>query len=200
MPPQGTISPENLRDELTGQHRDACDPDLDLVRRARCGDDAALHGLVDRHAGRLYGLAVSLVGNKADAEDVVQDTFAGALRGLRGFRGHASVKTWLTRILIRRVARFRRWRRLRRTEPIEAVLEAAADAGVTAERADMRLDVAAVLARLSEEHRTVVVLREMRGMSYAEIADVLRVPRGTIESRLFRARQRLKELLRDYVP
>lgn len=200
QPPQGTIPLKNQRDDLTGQHRHACDPDVDLVRRARRGDDAALHRLVERHAGRLYGLAVSLVSNRADAEDIVQDTFAGAIRGLRGFREQASVKTWLTRILIKRVARLHRWRRLRRTKPIEAAGEADADAGAMAERADMRLDVAAVLSRLSEEHRMVVVLREMRGMSYAEIADVLQVPRGTVESRLFRARQRLKELLRDYVP
>jgi RNA polymerase sigma-70 factor (ECF subfamily) len=179
-------------------------PDDELVRRARRGDDAASDVLVNRHAGRLYGLALRLVGNAADAEDVVQETFLGAFRGLRGFRGHASVKTWLTRILVNRVARLHRSRRLRRATPIHLVLEPSGDAvpdAATAEvRADIRMDLSAVLAGLSDEHRTVVVLRELQGMSYSEMADALDVPRGTVESRLFRARQRLKELLKDYLP
>ena len=146
--------------------------DDELVRRARRGDDAAFDVLVNRHAGRLYGLAVHLVGNAADAEDVVQDTLIGAFGGLRGFRGQASVKTWLTRILVNSAAKLRRSRRLRRAEPIDLALEAASDPGgaATAEvRADIRMDVASVLEGLSEDPR-------------------------------FRARQALKELLRDYLP
>jgi len=177
--------------------------DDELVRRARRGDDAAFRALVDRHAGRLYGLALHLAGDAADAEDIVQETFVGAFRGLRGFRGEASVRTWLTRILVRRVAKLRRWRRLRLLRRVERAGEAGRDARsdeATAEtRADIRMDVADVLGRLSREHRTVIVLRELQGMNYSEIADVLDVPRGTVESRLFRARQRLKELLKDYL-
>jgi len=180
------------------------DSDAQLVRRARRGDDSAFHELVDRHAGRLFGLAVSLLGNSADAEDVLQETLAGAVRGLGGFRGHASVKTWLTRILVNKVARLRRSQRLRRAAPLEEAIEAPQGdppTGATATgRADIRMDVAAVLTRLSEQHRAVILLREMQQMSYEEMADALGVPRGTVESRLFRARQRLKELLKDYLP
>ncbi|HUS46692.1 MAG TPA: sigma-70 family RNA polymerase sigma factor [Phycisphaerae bacterium] len=178
--------------------------DAELVRRARRGDDAAFHVLVDRHGGRLYALGLRLAGNAVDAEDVVQDTFVGAFRGLRGFRGHASVKTWLTRILMNRVARLHRSRRRRRAELVGLVIEGmgeAAGGAATAEvRADIRMDVAAVLAGLAEDYRTVIVLRELQHMSYNEIADVLCVPRGTVESRLFRARQKLRELLGDYRP
>ncbi len=79
--------------------------DFALIQRARGGDHGAFHDLVDRHAGSLFGLAVSLSGNAADAEDIVQETFTGAFRGLAGSEGRASVKTWLTRILVRQAAR-----------------------------------------------------------------------------------------------
>jgi RNA polymerase sigma-70 factor (ECF subfamily) len=195
---------QNRRATLAREPGGCRDTDAQLVRRARGGDDSAFHELVDRHAGRLFGLAMSLLGNAADAEDVLQETLAGAVRGLRGFRGHASVKTWLTRILVNKVARLRRSQRLRRAAPLEAALEAPLGdppAGATAtQRADIRMDVAAVLTRLSEDHRAVILLREMQQMSYEEMADALGVPRGTVESRLFRARQKLKELLKDYLP
>ena len=179
--------------------------DLELVRRARKGDDAGFHELVDRHAGRLYALAFSLVGNAADAEDVVQETFLGALRGLRAFKGRSSVKTWLIRILVKQAARHHRSRRARDTVSLDDVSEASAAAlskhhaaGPTGEL-DMRMDVLATLETLSPEHRQVIVLRELQGMSYQEMAEVLRIPHGTVESRLFRARQELKGRLKGYL-
>jgi RNA polymerase sigma-70 factor (ECF subfamily) len=149
--------------------------DWQLVRRARGGDLAAFHELVDRHAATLLGLATMLVGNAADAEDVVQETFAGAFRGLGGFRGDSAVKTWLTRILLRQAA------------------------GAATERADTRMDLAAALADMSQEHRQVLVLRELQGLSYDEISRILNVPRGTVESRLFRARKAMQDRLKDYL-
>ena len=172
--------------------------DLELVQRARHGDLDAFHDLVDRHAGYLCGLAASLVGNAADAEDAVQETLAGAFRGLRGFREQAAVKTWLTGILVRQAAmhfrrgRFRGWRRLD-AAPEPTVAPAA-------HKADVGMDVRAAILALRPEHREVIVLREMQGFSYEEIAQALGVPPGTVESRLFRARKELQGLLRDYLP
>lgn len=192
----------SLRGTLPEQNGNGGDSDVELLGRARRGDDAAFCRLVDRHAERLYATAVAVLGNEADAEDMVQETFVGALQGLRGFRGEASVKWWLTRILLNRIAKLRRWRRLRRTRPLDTVVGGpgeAVDGGATGQaQVDIRLDVAATLAGLSEEHRTVIVLREMRGMSYNEIAETLGVARGTVESRLFRARRKLRELLGEY--
>ena len=178
--------------------------DAELLRLVRRGDDAAFGELLDRHAGRLFALAKSMLGNAADAEDVVQETFTGAVRGMGGFRGEASVKTWLTRILVRRVARLRRSQRVRKTVCIDENIDGAGrlppGAATATVRADLRMDVGAVLAELSAEHRDVIVLREMQSMSYEEMARALGVPRGTVESRLFRARRRLRELLKDYLP
>lgn len=168
--------------------------DIELLRRAGAGDSAAFHALVDRHAQRLYRLAVSLIGNAADAEDVLQETFIGAFRGLRSFQGRASVKTWLTRILVLQAGQWRRDRRRRRFEPMG---DSIAAAGPSAEAG---LDVRAAIGQLSPEHREVLVLREFERMSYEEIAEALDVPRGTVESRLHRARSELREKLKAYLP
>lgn len=168
--------------------------DIELLRRAGGGDSAAFHALVDRHGQRLYRLAVSLIGNAADAEDVLQETFVGAFKGLKSFEGRASVKTWLTRILVNQAAR---WRRSRRGRDAGQMPDSAAARTGGAESA---IDVQAALAQLSSEHREVIVLREFQRMSYEEIADVLDIPRGTVESRLHRARGELREKLKSYLP
>jgi RNA polymerase sigma-70 factor (ECF subfamily) len=174
--------------------------DDDLLRRARRGDGAALGRLVDRHAPRLYGLAVSLLGRRraADAEDVVQETLLGALRRVGAFQGRASVRTWLTRILVNQVSKFRRSRRVRVAESLDHADCADARPG-PATAAERRLDLMTMLDVLSDDHRQVIVLREQEGMSYQEIASALGVPRGTVESRLFRARQELKARFGEYL-
>jgi len=180
--------------------------DSDLIRRATGGDDAAYHELVDRHAPQLYRLAFSLVGNAADAEDVLQETFAGAFRQLAKFEGRASFRTWLSQILVRQAARCHRSRSRSKAISLDTLSDAARDllkhgtVPPAGRESDLRLDVLAVLGTLSPDHREVVALRELHGLSYDEIADVLRVPRGTVESRLFRARQELKGRLKDYLP
>jgi RNA polymerase sigma-70 factor, ECF subfamily len=164
----------------------------DLIRRAKAGDSKALHELTDLHAQHLFGVAYHLTGRVPDAEDLVQETLMAAIGALRRFDGRAKFSTWLIGILIRQAALARRKKR-RPEVPAEQEVRATAS-----EKADRRMDVAAALATLSEEHREVVVLREFEAMSYDEIAAVLGVPRGTVESRLHRARQELRTVLQDY--
>jgi RNA polymerase sigma-70 factor (ECF subfamily) len=175
------------------QHNPEAD-DIELLRHAAHGDSHAFHALIDRHAQRLYRVAVSLVGNASDAEDVLQETFIGAFRGLKGFQGRASVKTWLTRILMMQAAQFRRSRKRKKTEIMPVDVSAASISS------EAGMDINAALADLSPEHRQVLVLREYEQMSYEEIAEVLDVPRGTVESRLHRARGELRERLKSYLP
>ncbi|MFH0965939.1 MAG: sigma-70 family RNA polymerase sigma factor [Planctomycetota bacterium] len=180
-------------------------PDEDLVHRARKGDETACHEIVDRYSDRLYGLAFSLVGNAADAADVLQETFSGAFRHLRAFRGRSSLRTWLSRILFRQAARHHRSRRRHKAVSLESIAGtrcepvAGGGSGGTQAVSDARMDVGEALRALSPLHREVIVLRELEGMSYEEIAAVLGVPRGTVESRLFRARGELRGRLRDYL-
>jgi RNA polymerase sigma-70 factor, ECF subfamily len=167
--------------------------DTTLLRRAGLGDSRAFHALVDRHADRLFRLACSLLGNAADAEDVVQETFAGAFRGIKGFEGRSQVGTWLTRILVNQAALSRRQKK--RTEPVTEDV-GARGSGLAA--AQTRMDLLWALDQLTPEHKQVLVLREFEQLSYEEIAQVLGIPRGTVESRLHRARAELRDRLKAY--
>ena len=188
--------------------------DLELLRAAGGGDDDAFHALVDRHAPMLFRVAQALTRNRADAEDLMQETFVGAYRGLNNFAGRSSVKTWLVQILTRQAAKaWQRGRHHRAARSIDAAARAddgtpaggdgvrgyAGDRALTsashAAAVDRRLDVRATLQRLSAPHREILVLREIRGLSYEESAEVLEVPRGTVESRLARARAEFRERL-----
>ena len=178
--------------------------DSELLTRARRGDADAYQDILDRYADGLYRLAYALLGNAADAEDALQETLLGAFRGIERFEGRASLKTWLSRILVKQAARRRRSRKRSAALPLHGL------AGEGASPADgspsgregtvaLRMDVLAALDALGPHHREVVALREFQGMSYDEIAGALGVPRGTVESRLFRARQVLRERLKDYL-
>ena len=180
--------------------------DADLLRRARQGHESAYCEMVDRYGDYLYRLAITLVGNEADAADVLQETFSGAFQHVRKFEGRASVKTWLSRILFRQAARCHRSRGRHMTVSLENVIESptAAHRGGSIRRLPQpdpatRIDILAAIETLPPIHREVIVLRELQGMKYREIADMLDVPRGTVESRLFRAREMLKKQLKDYL-
>jgi RNA polymerase sigma-70 factor (ECF subfamily) len=150
----------------------------------------------------MYRLAYMLLGSNADAEDVLQETWTGVYKALKRFEGRSTVRTWLTRILTTQVAL---WRRKKRGGVIslEEAPQAESDGLPREERSasrqsDWQNDLEIALNRLSLDHREVVVLREIEGLSYDEIAEALRVPRGTVESRLHRARSELRKHLKAY--
>ena len=124
-----------------------------------------------------------------------------AFRGLKAFEGRSSVRTWLTGILIRQAAMLRRraGRKEARLVPLTGASEAGLAVPSTAPAADARIDVMAAIRELSPEHRDVVILREFEGLSYSQMAEVLGIPQGTVESRLFRARRQLQERLKEYL-
>jgi RNA polymerase sigma-70 factor (ECF subfamily) len=178
--------------------------DAELVRRIRAGDQGAFRELVNRHSDSLYGLACTLVGSSADADDLLQETFLGAFRRLGAFEGRSQVKTWLVRILLNHVSKLRRSKRVRRAASLEEQMHSDQADGRLQSRSpaaavESRIDVSAMLQVLSPEHREILALRELQQMSYDEIAEVLRIPRGTVESRLHRARQELKKRYAGYL-
>ena len=171
--------------------------DQDLLHRTADGDANAFHQLVDRHADRLYRLATSLVGNRVDAEDVLQESFAGAFRGAGKFEGRSSVKSWLTRIVVTQAAKFWRSRRGKRDQVLED--RPAADSGGIGS-VDAKIDLQGCLKLLTEEHRQVLVLREIDGMGYEEMARVLGVPRGKrLNQDCSGHRAELKKRLKGYL-
>ena len=180
-----------------------------LLERARSGDESAFESLAELHAPALHRLAYSLMGNGPDAEDLVQETLLGAFQRLSAFEGRSSFKTWLSRILVNQTARLRRSKRVREimkptdfSEASQALLkgvEKGIELNGEVRDSEIRMDVMAALSGMSPEFRDVIVLREIEGLSYIEIADVLAIPRGTVESRLHRARAELKQLLKEYL-
>jgi len=162
----------------------------EFLRRLRRHEQAAFGELVGQFSQPLFRVAYSMVGNAADAEDVVQETFTAAFAGISKFRGESSLKTWLMQILVRQSARVQRSRGRRMTIGIENAQHPVHD---PASAAESRIDVIEMLQKLSPEHREVIVLRELQGMGYEEMAQALKIPRGTVESRLHRARQELKQ-------
>ena len=177
--------------------------DLELLRAAAAGNHAAFERLVDRHAAGLFRAAISLTRSRDDAEDVMQEAMIGAFRGVKKFNGRSSVKTWLTSILIRQAAKgWHRNRHQRQTLSIHATVRESDShdvrslhVGSSSENADRRMDLMAMLKTMSADHQQVIVMREIQGLSYDEIAMALNVPRGTVESRLHRAREQLREKL-----
>jgi RNA polymerase sigma-70 factor, ECF subfamily len=175
------------------------DLDRELVEAAAAGSRDAFDELIRRHHAAILTLARTLTGGRGDADDLAQEVFVRAWRSLRGFRGDSTFRTWLHRVAVNVVRssqakehRLRRWFARgapdgefdppARSEPIDATLA-------------RRQAIDRALASLPEELRLPVTLRDLQGLEYSEIAALLNVPIGTVESRIFRARQRLRPLL-----
>jgi len=157
--------------------------DAALVRAAQRGSERAVEELFARHWADAYRTAYLIAHDRGAAEDIAQEAFLAALRALPRFDGRRPLRPWLHRIVVNRAIDFARARRLRQEVAAEAVPEPAAPA-----RSDGELDaVLAALARLSPEHRAVVVMRYLLECTPGEIAASLGLPRGTVNSRLRRA-------------
>jgi len=174
--------------------------DLDLAKRAGHGESAALHHIVEQYAGPLFRMARRLCPTPADAEDVVQDTMIAIIQSVGRYDGRASLLTWMCAILFRKAGKARRRRGMAVYVSTDAADALSSTKDSQASMSDSRLDLAAVLPRLSPEHREVILLRELQSLSYAEIAIALNIAQGTVESRLHRARSELKRLLVAYDP
>jgi RNA polymerase sigma-70 factor (ECF subfamily) len=166
------------------------------VADAKRGDRAALEALLRRHHDRVAALCTRLCG-PSDAPDATQEALLAVVRGLRRFDGHAAFTTWLYRVTTNAcLDELRRRRRrplpgLEDDRPLDGPGAGPDPAGPVA----ARVDVDAALAKLAPEFRAAVVLRDLCGLDYAEIADVLGIPPGTVRSRIARGRGQLADLL-----
>lgn len=174
----------------------------ELAWRAAGGDEDAFAQLVGLHEKKVYGLALRMCGNPEDAADAAQEAFLAAWKGLPRFRGEAGFSTWLYRLTsnaaidhLRRVKRQRGEVSLDGGGPGLDAVDDAPSPQAQAEETELREAVAEGLSMLSEDHRQALLLRELRGLSYEEIASELRVDLGTVKSRISRARGSLRKIL-----
>jgi len=189
--------------------------DRELVEAARGGDRDAFRTLFERHHRRAYSLALGVVRNPDDALDVVQDAFIKAHRHLDKFEGNSSFYTWLYRIVMNlAIDHIRKHRRAKAVDiddvPLKDSEEQVGDDGLLPRilggnpgRAlldgEIRQRIDKALSELSENHRAVLVMRELEGLSYEEMAQAMNCSKGTIMSRLFHARKNMQRRLIDLI-
>lgn len=178
----------------------------ELVRAAQQGDQSAFAQLVEANQAMVYSLAFRMTGNPEDAADLTQDAFLNAWRGFGSFSGQSTFSTWIYRLASNVCIDF--LRREKRRSGVSMTLEDEEDEERQADLPDLRWSperelerqeaheaVRQGLAALSPEHREVLILRELEGLSYAEIAQALDLEEGTVKSRIARARLALRDFL-----
>jgi RNA polymerase sigma-70 factor (ECF subfamily) len=175
--------------------------ELELVDRCRRGELGAFEELYRAHAGRLFSLAVRMLGNPADAEDQLQEIFLSAHRKLESFRGESALGTWLYRLATNQILDHVRSRAARAGLLTDGMDDTSllADAGSRrlAESAIDRIDLERAVAALPEGCRAAFVLHDVEGLEHREVSEVLGIAEGTSKSQVHKARLRLRGLLRE---
>ena len=187
--------------------------DSEFVDRLRSGDGEAFDTLITRYSGDIYSLLYRMTGDREEAGDLTQETFLSALKAIRSFRGEAELKTWLFRIALNHSRnRFRWWKRRKRNETISldkpigegtaTVSDTIADDAETPEQAMLRSEsrrrLAAAVNSLPEIFRETIILCDIQGLGYEEIAHALEINVGTVKSRIARGREQLRKKLSDF--
>ncbi|MCA1590630.1 MAG: sigma-70 family RNA polymerase sigma factor [Acidobacteria bacterium] len=209
-----TFDEENLTDAASTAGPTAfCSIEQPFLDRLRAGDADAFDNLVLRYSSDVYGLLCRLAGDREEAAELTQETFLSALKGIGKFRGDSELKTWLFRIAVNHSRnRFRWWKRRRRDATISldaetgdfsrTVSETIADRSASPEDNAMLAErsrrLKAALATLPDVYREAVVLCDVHGMTYEQIAVTLDVQMGTVKSRIARGREELRRKLTDF--
>jgi RNA polymerase sigma-70 factor (ECF subfamily) len=185
-----------------------------FVARLQANEDAAYDELVRSYSASIFHVAYRMLGETAEASDAVQDIFLKVFRNIGGFKGEAALKTWIFRIAFSEILnRLRWWKRRHRfatmslddstngngANPGQIVASPGPTPEQILQSKEQETAIQQALERLSKDHRSIIVLRDIEGFSYNEIADVLGISVGTVKSRLARARSDLKKSLMRYV-
>jgi RNA polymerase sigma-70 factor, ECF subfamily len=190
--------------------------DFTLVKRVRGGDQRAFRILVERYQKKLYAFALGMIRDKQESMEIAQEAFAKVYKHLDYFKGEASFETWLFRIarnlcidLLRRRAAGGRREQVEFDETAETELEhgylgfLGSRLGTNPQHGIMRKELARkieeAIQQLPEKHREVLLLRELEGMAYEDLSRILKVPKGTVMSRLFHARAHMQKILSEYL-
>ena len=172
--------------------------DPELARRSQAGDTEAFGELVTKYRAKIFTMVYGMVRDEQDAWDLAQEGFLKAWQSIHLFEGRSSFYTWLYSITVNlTIYSLRRKGRHEEVELNDAIPSSLPGPGVKYQRTEIREQVNAALAKLSPEHRAVIVMKEIEDLQYSEIAEILNCSLGTVMSRLFYARKKLQLLLRD---
>lgn len=182
-----------------------------IIAELKSGSEEAYAWLIDRFHQPVYGLVYRMLNDPADVADTTQEVFLKVFRGMRRFNGEASLKTWIYRIAIHEASNHRRWwfrhkgRETAMPEPShvcaalnDALVDSASNPFDRAAQEEVRAKVEAELRQVPEPYRSTVILRDIEGLAYEEIAEILEISLGTVKSRLMRGREALKKRLASY--
>jgi len=196
----GSMATSNVTGQPSREGAAGRDAELALVERCRRGELGAFEELYKAHAGRLYSLACRMLGNPADAEDLLQEIFLSAHRKLDSFRGESALGTWLYRLGMNQILDHVRSRAGRAGQVTDGLDDASVLADASghrlADRAIDRIDLERALAELPEGCRAAFLLHDVEGLEHKEVSEVLGIAEGTSKSQVHKARLRLRGLLR----
>lgn len=189
--------------------------DLTLVQRVRSGDQRAFKTLVERYQRKVYAVAYGMLKDSEDARDVAQEAFIKVYKYLDHFKGDASFYTWLYRITTNICIDVKRRKGNSKSEHVEFDETVALDTseanvgalgsrlGTNPQKSALRKELAdkiqQALGEVPEKHRAILLLRELEGMSYEDLSRTLKIPKGTVMSRLFHARLKVQKILNEYL-
>jgi RNA polymerase sigma-70 factor (ECF subfamily) len=186
--------------------------DRQLVARVLAGEQEAFRDLVERHQGRVFALARSLLRNHADAADIAQEAFIRAYGNLRRYRAEGSFTAWIAKIANNLAIDLLRRQKIQGSEELSDEMaepdeghagtlasQMPADPQTATLRRELGAHLEKALEMLPEKHRSILILREIEGLSYQELSETLEIPVGTVMSRLFHSRAKMQEILRGYL-
>ena len=200
-----------LENSVDTSHEVSQNGDALIVERVKQGDIAAFDILTKKYRERLYCVVYNIVSNREDAMDIVQDAFIKSFSSIHSFKGKSAFYTWLYRIAVNMAVSFIKKNRLKRFFSFDNINEEVAHSEIVEKIAvvkegqqsallnELKEKLNEALANLSIEHRTVVILHEMEGLSHAEIAEITKTCEATVRSRLHYAKQQLQGLMKDYI-
>jgi RNA polymerase sigma-70 factor (ECF subfamily) len=181
-----------------------------LINGLRNGDEDAYSKLMEQFQGRLFGIAFGITRDREESEDIIQEVFIKVFRNISSFRGDAGLSTWLHRITVNQSLNLQRSRKRRMSNAhIPLVREEGSEIpemgseksspGAAFDQGELGKVLNAELMKLKPMARAVFTLRELEGCSYDDIADILKIKKGTVNSRLFNVRKKLKEAMKGYL-
>lgn len=186
---------------------DEQEADVELLRAVKAGDATAYRGLVEKYQGRVYAMVYGMVRNREDARDITQEAFVKAYGSLESFRLESSFYTWLYRIAMNLAIDFiRKKQRQGTTSFEESIATRDEDGGIAEvhheddprrllERKRLYERIMDAMEQLPTDQKQAILLRELEGLSYKEISEIMDIPEGTVMSRLFYARKKLQKIL-----